>query len=294
MRWGRTVALFSVVALGSVASACSGDDPPEAAREPATEAESSGCSRDELGALVEDYFDALAAHDATTLPLSDEVKATENGELVEPGEGLWQTAGEARFTRSVVDTEQCGTHTQAVLEEDGVEVLAGVRLQLDDGEITESETYVSREGDYFLFSPDGLAVSDDEEGPGARWDDPVPDEQRSTREELNEIADSYFESFGPAGYVAPMREDCWRWENGQRTTAGDCTVGLPPPGTGAGGITNRRYQIADVETGVVVGYVRFLDALDFHMFKVVDGQIRLISAVVTAPGHEATGWEEQE
>jgi hypothetical protein len=122
----------------------------------------------------------------------------------------------------------------------------------------------------------------------------VPEEQRATREQLVEIADAYFESFGPAGWVAPMRRDCYRWENGVRTTAGDCTVGLPPSGQGRGGITHRRYPIADVRTGVVVGYVRFAGALDFHMFKVVDGEIRLIQAVVTDQGHDTTGWEDQE
>jgi hypothetical protein len=306
MRWGRLVALGSVVALAGAVAACSGDESSDDAggRTGTTEAESAagdseaggGCSRDELQALADDYLAALAAHHPEGLPLASDVKATENGEEVEPGEGLWQSAGEARFTRTVVDPERCGTHTQAVLDDGGQEAIFGVRLQLADGEISEVETYVTHEGDYFLFSPDGLAESDQVEGPITTWDEPVPEEQRATRQELADIADSYFESFGPAGYVAPMRQDCWRWENGQRTTAGDCTVGLPAEGTGRGNemITNRRYQVADVETGVVVAYVRFLDALDFHMFKVVGGEIRLIQAVVTASGHESTGWEEQE
>jgi hypothetical protein len=299
MRWRRRAALFAAVALTGLATACSGDDessgPGDGGDQAGTDGESAGCSRDELQTLADDYFTALAAHDPEQLPLAEDVKLTEDGQELAPGDGLWQTAGPARFTRTIVDTEQCGLHTQAVVEDRGTEVVYGVRLRLAEGEITEIETYVAREEDYFLFSPDGLVESDTIEGPTTTWDEPVPEADRLDRQELAGIADSYFESFGPAGWIAPMRTDCWRWENGRRTTAGDCSVGLPAEGTGRGNemITNRRYAVADPGTGTVVAYVRFVDGLDFHMFKIVDGEIRLISAVV-AGSSESTGWEDQE
>jgi hypothetical protein len=77
-------------------------------------------------------------------------------------------------------------------------------------------------------------------------------------------------------------------------TTGDCTTGVPPGDGTTNFITHRRYQMVDVEAGIVIGYVLFADALDFHMFKVVDGGVRLVSAVVTDSGHDSTGWEEQE
>jgi hypothetical protein len=300
MRWvHRLAAVVVVVVFGGLVVACSDDDRPEAAdagpeAEPADGEDQALCPRDELRVLVDDYFDALAAHDPTTLPLAAEPRSTENGEQVEPGEGLWLTAGAAGFTRSAFDTERCGTHTQAVLEEGGVEVVVGVRLQLADDEITEIETYITRESDYIFFSPEGLVASDDEVT-NVRWEELVPEDGRATREELNDIADLYFESFGPAGAIAPIQRDCSRWENGQRTAEGDCTDGLPAPGQLPDGfITGQRHPITDVEAGIAIVYVSFGDALDFHMFKIIDGEVRLIQAVVTAPGHDTTAWEEQE
>jgi hypothetical protein len=255
------------------------------------------CERDSLRALVNTYFDALMAHDATQLPVADDVKFTENGERIELGQGLWQKAGNLRYKRNALDSEACGTHTQATLEEDGVEVIFGVRLQLKEGLISEIETFIVRSGEYIVFGltvfSTDLAASDNVSS--VKWEEAVPEAQRATREELIEIADLYFESFGPAGIVSPIRNDCYRWENGFQTTFGDCSLFLPEPGTVLeGGITHRRYRIADVENGIVVGYVLFQDLVDFHMFKVVNGEIRLIQAVLSAPGHTSTGWQEQE
>lgn len=267
-----------------------GEERPDAAGE-----EQPVCTREGLRALVDDYFDALAAHDATLLPLASEVKFTENAEQIELGEGLWRKAGPVRFKRSALDTERCGMHTQAVLDEDGVPVIFSVRLQLVDDQIAEIETYIAREGDYFFFSSEGLVESDNAGVSEVQWEALVPEDQRNTRDELNKIADLYFDSFGPEGYVAPMFRDCYRWENGVQTTfGGDCSFGLPPEGQATtGNITNRRYPIADVEAGIAIGYVFFGGALDIHMFKIIDSEIRLIQAVVTASGHTSSGWEEQ-
>jgi hypothetical protein len=255
------------------------------------------CARGTLRSLVDAYFEALAQHDATRLPLAPDAKFTENGARLELGQGLWQKAGPVQYKRSAIDPESCATHTQATLEEDGVAVIFGVRLQLKDGLINEVETFVVRPEDYYvfglkIFSTD-LAASDNVSS--LNWEEPVPDAQRATRDELVEIAHLYFESFGLAGIVAPIRNDCYRWEDGYQTTFGDCSLFLPEPGTVLeGGITHRRYDVVDVENGIAVGYVLFQDRVDFHMFKIVDGEIRLIQAVLSATGHTSTGWEERE
>jgi hypothetical protein len=298
MRWGhRVAALFLAVACGGAATACSVTG--SAATSPAASGgagqtqEGETCfSRDGMRWVAGAYLYLMAMDDPTPLPVTPELRFTENGQRIELGEGFWQTAGEARFSRTVVDTERCGTHTEAVVEENGVDVIFGMRLLLEDGRITEIETYVTREGDYVFFNPEGLVASDDEGPADVSWEQTIPEEQRSTRDELIEIADLYYQSFGPGGVVAPIENDCYRWENGQSTATGDCSVGI---GVGSPDmITHRRYPMVDVEAGVVVAYVLFGTALDFHMFKVVDGQVRLLDAVVTASGHESTGWEDQE
>ena len=315
----RRLLAWSIASVLSFAASCASKGPSDApdagAREDVNAAaasafdggEDSGgiepvkaCARETLRGLVDHYFDALAAHDPMLLPVAPGVKFTENAQRLELGEGLWQKAGVARWKRSALDSERCGTHTQAVLEEDGVAVIFGVRLQLEDGLLSEIETYITRRGEYVVlggltvFDPENLAASDSVDFTDVKWEGLVPEAERSTRAQLNEIADLYFESFGPAGIVAPIQHDCYRWENGMQTTFGDCTLFLPAPGQGQGGLTHRRYPIADVEAGIAVGYVLFRDAIDFHMFKVIDGEVRLIQAVISAPGHSATGWEELE
>lgn len=237
-----------------------------------------------LGALTTDY-------DPSLLPLSPELEYTENGEQIEPGEGFWQTAGATRFQRNVLDTETCGTHTQAVVDEDGADVIVGVRLQLEDDEVTEIETLITREDDYWFYDPDLLVASDEEIPAEVGWEEPVPEDRRATRDEMIDLADGYFESFGDEVLV-PMDNGCQRSENGQRTSAGDCGVGLDRVTPEL--VTKRRYPLVDVEAGIAVAYVLFGEALDFHMFKIVDGEIRMIDALVTASEHDSSGWEGQE
>src|SRR6185369_11591551 len=56
-------------------------------------ADSAACTRELLKTTIDAYFEALAAHDPSSLRLGDEVKFTENGEVLQLGQGLWQNAG---------------------------------------------------------------------------------------------------------------------------------------------------------------------------------------------------------
>ena len=231
----------------ALSCACSGSDETDPSNAPTF-----ACTREGLRELVDYYFDALAAHDAARLPLASEVKFTENAARLEPGDGLWQKAGNVRFKRSAFDTEHCGTHMQAVLDEDGAPIIFGVRLKLVRQRITEIETYVVREGAYFLFNPEALATSDEEGLTDVQWEALVPEEQRNTRDELNEIADLYFESFGPAGIVARSRAIVTAGKTACVRLQAIVPMFLPAPGQGQGGITHRRYPIADIEVGIAI------------------------------------------
>lgn len=309
MRWGhRIVALFAAIVVSGTTLAC-GDDGStdtagsggEGAQDTERASEGQSCTREKLQQVAEGYIDALAnSADPEQVSLSSDLRMTENGQEIDPGDGFWQTAGQRRLQRNVLDTESCGVHSHAVMDEDGANVIVGVRLQLDRSaqEITEIEQYVTREDDYWFWDPERLIASDDEELADLRWEDPVPEEQRSTRAELIDLADGYFESFGrPDDPRVPMENGCYRSENGLISSNGDCTLGLdpePPEGLDPLSpeiVTHRRYPVVDVEAGIVVAYVVFGDALDFHMFKVVDGEIRLIGALVTAGGHDSSGWD---
>lgn len=49
------------------------------------------CGRTCLEGFVDQYLDAVLAHDPARLPLAPDVKFTENGQKLQPGDGLWRT-----------------------------------------------------------------------------------------------------------------------------------------------------------------------------------------------------------
>jgi hypothetical protein len=255
-----------------------------------------GCKRDALKEQTAQFLSALESRKPSILPLSPDVKSTENGKATAVGEGLWKTAGKVLLKRTVVDTERCGTHTQAVMEEDGRQVIYGVRLgfdRSDKGKISEVESFVAREGD-FLFNPKGVLATKNQD-----WDGVIPREERSSRLGMIAAADDYFELFrkNPDVHV-DFAKGCDRWENGTLTTGRreDGTLLSDEPGrrcspVGLLTLTHKpRRFLVDREAGVVVAYLLFSSALpDFHMFKMRNGEIGLMQAVI-ASGSPDMGW----
>jgi hypothetical protein len=260
------------------------------------------CSRDSLNHLADAYVSAMSAHDPARVHFAKNVRMTENGQIVQVGKGLWQSAGPVSFERKVLDTGQCALLTQAVLQENGSNIIVATRLQLAKGRVSEVETLIARPKvadkdatqkqsyelggksfELFGFSPDKVAMED-----GDHWNSILPLRERRSREELTKIADSYFTLFDKPDTAVPFAPYCNRFENGVETTRGVC------PYAGAKGglkVTNRRYPVTDVDAGIAVGYVLFGgNLLDLHIFKIRNGQITQIQAV-TGPPSNTTGWE---
>ncbi len=56
----------------------------------------------------------------------------------------------------------------------------------------------------------------------------------------------------------------------------------------------RRVPVVDLEAGIVVAFVHFANSLpDFHMFKMRNGKVELIQAVIGAAA-PSTGWASEE
>jgi hypothetical protein len=249
------------------------------------------CTRENLSRLVDNFLAALSANDPAALAVASDAKFTENGRIMALGDGLWRTAGEITFSRSAIDVEQCGTLTQAVMDEDGVDTptIYGVRLRVNgNAELTDIETYVARSTE-FGYNPEGVPVED-----GDDWEALIEPAERSSREVMIAAANAYFDMFfDPQGTQVPFATPCNRWENGMRTTQGDCS-NMGPAGAGGMQMTHRRFPIVDLEAGIVVGFVLFADSLlDFHMFKMRNSMITQIQSVI-GPRANPTGWVEQE
>jgi hypothetical protein len=188
-----------------------------------------------------------------------------------------------------LDTERCGSLTQAVMEEIGGDpIIFGVRLQWMNGRIREIESYIARKTE-FMQTPKGVPEAD-----GDTWESILKPEERSTRAQMEAAANSYFDMFfDPKTVKPPFATPCNRWENGFRTTRGDCS-NMGPAGRGGMQMTRRRFPLSDIEAGITAGFVMFGGRLlDFHMFKIRSGAITQIQAIV-GPASAASGWEETE
>ncbi len=242
----------------------------------------SACTRDSLKAITDKFFTALEAHKPSGVPLASNVKYTENGIVVAVGKGAWETAGKLTFRRGLIDTQQCGTHTQAIIDEAGKPMLYGVRLKVDAQKISEIEAIVVR-GKEVLDVKAILDTKDQD------WEGILPPEQRSSRLTMIATADDYFELFTQKQpqrvSSVPFSKICDRWENGMQTTKGGTNQGVTMPAhncnpKGFADMTHgpRRFLV-DVETGVVVAYTLFDNVWpDFHMFKMRDGYVQWIQA----------------
>jgi hypothetical protein len=249
------------------------------------------CTRDFLKNTVDTYFKALAAHSASTLPLADNVKFTENAKAMKVGEdGLWKTAGTLKYAHSAIDTDVCAAASEAVVPDGTTDIPFALRLKIQNQKITEIETIAARAGDYkvsgssFASNTGAIIAS----ATSVKWDSVVPVAQRNTREELIAWMEKYFKIF-PRG-VCNTDTTCKRLENGGGSfdcnAGASCTAG--PPGSGTPAIAYHAI-FADVETGIGVGFDLFMGNTDMHIFKMYGGKVYAVHAILG--GATTTGWD---
>ena len=99
------------------------------------------CNRACLEGVVNDYLTALVARDPKRLPLSADVKYSENSQLIPVGDGFWKTVeGRGKYTHIFADPEFGQVAYMGTMLEAGAPLLMSLRLRLELGRITEIET----------------------------------------------------------------------------------------------------------------------------------------------------------
>jgi hypothetical protein len=194
------------------------------------------CNRACLENVVDQYLSALVAHDPKRLPLSKDVRYTENAQTIELGDGFWKTVeGRGNYTHIFADPEFGQVAYMGTMREAGTPLLMSLRLRIELGRITEIETVYFKPGG---GGPNNIADMDKPYKPEDIWFKSIPPAQQMSRQELIGIADAYFSSVqkndgkgvnGTGTY--PFTNDCHRIENGSPTT----NVTTPPGGGGGRG-----------------------------------------------------------
>src|SRR5579875_2102839 len=245
------------------------------------------CDRACLEGLVNRYLEALVAHDPKGLPLSKDLKYTENDQVLDIGDGFWNTVtGPGNYKHYFADpvTEQAAF--MGTMKEADHLVLMALRLKVELGRITEIETSYYRPGG---GGPSGVPDLDKLGKPEALWLEPPPG-PRATRQQLIATAHAYFaglERNDGKGYY-PFTDDCDRIENGAHTTnnpaiqarsGGFNAMALSCKPQFESGyyavvsrIHHRRYPLVDEERGVVWSYAIFDHARNLPVIHLTNGQ----------------------
>ena len=91
--------------------------------------------------VIDQYLAAVVAHDPKRVPLSADVKYTENNQVIEVGDGFWKTAqGVGNYKHYFADPEFGQVAFMGTMMEAGAPLLFSLRLRIELGRITEIET----------------------------------------------------------------------------------------------------------------------------------------------------------
>jgi hypothetical protein len=250
--------------------------------------------------MLDQYLAAVIKHDPATAPLVVGFRQTENAINVRPGNGVWKTVtGLGKVQRRYLDPVSGQAAYYGTVEEGSETPIVTVRVRVENRKLTEAEWFLARAND------PGLAGPRRQGGPPANLHNPdylaqnppaervVPRNQRSDRDTLIRIVDSYFDAItSHDGSVALTHQGCGRVENGSPAPAGRFLPPAqpaggrqaapaaapaappagqaPPPGPASndcvGGLQNfnlsmvvaRRIPLVDEEAQVVLAYAVFI------------------------------------
>jgi hypothetical protein len=275
------------------------------------------CDRNCLLDIATRYADGLTAQTFDEVAFAATLRSTENTVPTAVDAGVVRTAQAWRYRHTVVDDDAGQIVLFGTVSEGEKDAMIAIRLAVVDRQITESERLVVRETDSRFFVPRAVTAK------RPVFEMPTPPEQRMSRDALTSIANRYFDAISAGDpSMAPFHPDCNRFENGMQTTnnpprfASSCSEGIRRLVYMTNG-RERRFPLVDPAHGLVIGIVAFdmppmnetrtirgkpvefsserlllpRTLLLFELFKIDDGRIRAIEAVMMdRPFGAGLGW----
>ncbi len=281
-------------------------------------------NREELYAALDRYIAALETRDPAAVPWAEDAYNTENNVRLEPGDGVWNTItalGNYDLRFADVATGQVALFT--CIEETNALSPAAIRLGVVNGEIDEVETVIARNAD------EGFPFLGQRFERKPVMEAMVPPEERSSRAEMLDIANGYFETIerNDGTIETKFWPGCNRVENGVQTT-NNPAFPLPIARLGCeeqfrlgwyrydDRLRGRRFPLVDEERGIVLahGFIDHCGIVGDYMltdgtpasspvrrphsyylaeaFKIRGGAIEQVEAVFhTVPYHMPSPWD---
>ncbi len=279
IRKSELLAVMVILILGL--STCTTEQPTFTEEEPPQTVNE--CDQACLENFADRYIEAMVRHDPSSVPLTEDIKFTENGVELAVGDALWATASaNTDYHIYATDPETGQVGYSGIVEENGTPVLISFRLKIINGKISEIEQIVGRDRNFSgvdnLKKPDPIY---------ARVLEPS---ERVVRDKMIAIADSYFAALERADGTRPVpfADTCNRMENGIQTTNN------PAFGAGMGEGFNiiamscteqfktgyfrfvteirRRHVLVDEERGMVFSFAALDHAGNIKQVTTTDGQ----------------------
>ncbi len=251
------------------------------------------CDRECLRGMITQYIDALVGHDPSSLPLSDNVRFTEDSKAMKLGEGLWQTVtAKDSFRQDYLDTKKQVAATHIVVREGKNQALCAILLYVKDMKITGIETLVEHITPESRIQPNQLGA------PIRGMNDPVPAGKKQSRESMIRTALTYTEGLRIGSFIdagTPFAPETYRVENGVIMAGKGCK--RPNSGLYEQYITLHPSIIASVaavdeEKGIVLLWMNFGYAgsnygegnslVTFESFKIWGNEIHSVLAFFRA------------
>lgn len=188
-------------------------------------------NRRDLIELTELYLEALIEKRPGTVPVKEDCRITYNGSICSLGDNeLWKNTLVITQRQTMIDPDTkeivfFGVMTNEPLEKvycfptsihvHSVYYAATIRLKVDNGKICEVEELASaRRMRNFYCQLEEIRL------PDLEFEIPIPEEERSTKEELRQLVEDYWDCIAQTKDSSALRvhPDAQRFENGYKTT----------------------------------------------------------------------------
>jgi hypothetical protein len=218
-----------------------------------------------LGGLIDKVLNAMMDHDPSRAPLTPDVRYTENGEALQPGQGLWATASAIAVSDDGLST--LGVNSSAyrlyfadpatgqgayfgAFTEKGVPGMMMLRIKAVARQVSEIEAVVVRKeatrAPLVPFDPKGFSQPEATLLTGGeRWAPNI----------MTAAANRYFDAMQTGSTLGvPLGADCVRRDNGVATTTQTLGCAAQIDGGGFRGIlrVRRRIVVVDQDRGLVM------------------------------------------
>lgn len=227
------------------------------------------CNRDCLASHLNTYLDAVTQHTPANGNLWEGFRQTENSVVIPAGQGVWENVTAlGSIQRRYFDPLQSQAGYYGTVMMGAEEAVVAIRVKIQWDKVTEAEWFISRKSDVGVNGTGNTPFDLEMLRKTLPAQRVVPPAERSQRELLQAIVNSYFDGItSHNGYIVKGHPGCTRYENGFPTFNSPMREGND---IGNDGKTDCRTQ---ADFGVAIVAIR-----DFYVID-EESQTVMVSAV---------------